>query len=86
MPATGDGWPIAQLRSDIASRLLNIEGTAGSVANGNLEAIGALLSDVDSYTVVGTQIVNEPRQLLSVDLGLLLVETRACRELVGIPI
>ena len=70
MPATEDGWPIAQLRSDIESRLLNIEGTAGSVANGNLEAISALLSDVDSDTVVGTQIVNQLRQLLSVDLGL----------------
>ena len=64
----------------------NVEGTAGSVANGNLAAIGALLSDVESDTVVGTQIVNELRHLLSVDLGLLLVETRACRELVGIPI
>ena len=64
----------------------NVEGTAGSVANGNLAAIGALLSNVDSDTVVETQIVNELRHVLSVDLGLLLVETRACRELVGIPI
>ena len=64
----------------------NVEGTAGSVANGHLAAIGALLSDVDSDTVVGTQVVNELRDVLSVDLGLSLVETRACRELVGIPI
>jgi hypothetical protein len=64
----------------------NIEGTAGSVANGNLAAIGALLSDVESDTVVGTQIVNELRHVLSVDLGLSLVETRARRQLVGIPI
>ena len=64
----------------------NVEGTAGSVANGNLAAIGALLSDVESDMVVGTQIVNELRHVLSVDLGLSLVETRACRQLVGIPI
>ena len=36
-----DGRPIAQLRSDIESRVRNVEGTAGSVANGNLAAIGA---------------------------------------------
>jgi len=64
----------------------NTEGSAGSVANGNLAAIGALLSDVESGTVVGTPIVNELRHVLSVNLGLSLVETRACRQLVGIPI
>jgi hypothetical protein len=35
---------------------------------------------------VGTQIVGELRHVLSVDLGLSLVETRACRRLVGVPI
>ena len=59
MRAHGRRRPIAQLRSDIESRVRNIEGTAGSVANGNLAAIGALLSNVESDTVVETHIVNE---------------------------
>jgi hypothetical protein len=77
---------IDQLRSDIESRVHNIEGAAGSVASGNLAAIGALLSDLENDTVVGTSIANELRHVVSVDLGLSLVETRACRQLVGIPI
>ena len=77
---------IDQFRSDIESRVHNIEGAAGSVAGGNLAATGALLSALETNTVVGTQIVNELRHVVSVDLGLSLVETRACRQLVGIAI
>jgi hypothetical protein len=77
---------IDQLRSDIESRVHNIEGAAGSAAGGNLAAIGALLSDLENDTGLGTQIANELRHVLSVDLGLSLVETRACRQLVGSPI
>ena len=77
---------IDQLRSDIESRVHSIEGTAGSVASGNPAAIGALLSDLGNATVMATPIVNELRHVVSVDLGLSLVETRACRQLVGSPI
>ncbi len=75
-----------QLRSDIESRLHNIEGAAGSVASGNLAAIGTLLSDLETDKAVGTQVVSELRHVVSVDLGLSLVETGACRQLVGIHI
>jgi hypothetical protein len=77
---------IDQLRSDVESRARRIETAAGSVAGGNLAVIGALVSDLETDTVVGTPIVKELRHVLSVDLGLSLVETRACRQLVGIPI
>lgn len=77
---------IDQLRSDIESRVHNIESATGSVATGNLAAIGTLLSDLENSKVMGTQIVNKIRHVVSVDLGLSLVETRACRQLVGIPI
>ena len=77
---------IDQLRSDIDSRVRTIEGAAGSVASGNLTAIGSLLGDLESSTTVGPQIVGQLRRVVSVDLGLSLVETRACRRLVGIPI
>jgi hypothetical protein len=77
---------IDQLRSDIESRLHNVVGAAGSVASGNLAAIGPLVSDLENDTVLGTPIVNELRHVVSVDLGLSLVETRACRQLIGIPV
>jgi len=50
---------IDQLCSDIDLRVHNIEGAAGSVASGNLAAIGGLLSDLENDPVVGTQIVND---------------------------
>jgi hypothetical protein len=75
-----------QLRSEIESRVKNLRDAAGSVASGNLAAVGTLLSDLENDKAVGTQIVNELRHVVSVDLGLSLVETRACRQLVGIPI
>ncbi|HTP18099.1 MAG TPA: hypothetical protein VMJ65_00755 [Solirubrobacteraceae bacterium] len=75
-----------QLRSDVASRLKALEGTASSVAGGNIAAIGSLLADLENAKVLGTQITSELRHVVSVDLGLSLAETRACRQLVGIPI
>jgi hypothetical protein len=77
---------IDQLSSDIQARVRNIQGAAGGVASGNLAAVGTLLNDLEADTVVGTQIANELRHIVSVDLGLSLVETRACRQLVGIPV
>jgi hypothetical protein len=77
---------LAQLRADIASRLSSLEGAAGSVAGGNLAAIGTLLGDLESDKVLPGQIAGELQHLVSVDLGLSVAETRACRQLVGIPI
>jgi hypothetical protein len=75
-----------QLRSDIVSRLRDLEGTASSVAGGNLAAIGTLLSDLENDKVLGPQIASELSHVASVDLGLSLAETAACRQLVGVPI
>ncbi len=77
---------LAQLRADIASRLSSLEGAAGSVASGNLAAIGTLLGDLESDKVLPGQISSELQHVVSVDLGLSVAETRACRQLVGIPI
>jgi hypothetical protein len=76
----------AQLRADVAPRLRALEGAAGSVAAGNLAAIGTLVSDLGADGALPTEVVTGLRHLLSVDLGLSLVETRACRQLVGIPV
>ena len=77
---------IERLRSDIESRVHNLKGAADSVANGNLAAIGTLVSDLENDNGVGTQIAGELRHVVPVDLGISLAETRACRQLVGIPI
>jgi hypothetical protein len=75
-----------QLRSDIATRLRDLEGTASSITAGNIAAIGTLVSDLENDKALGTQITGELSHVVSVDLGLSLVETRACRQLAGIPI
>jgi hypothetical protein len=77
---------IEQLRSDVESRLHALEGAASNVASGNLLAIGTLVSDLENDRVLGTQMASELRHVVSVDLGLSLVETRTCRALVGIPL
>jgi hypothetical protein len=73
-----------QLQSEIASRVNTLQHDAGSLASGNFGAIGTILHDLKSDTAVGTQIVDELRHVLSVDLGLSLVETPACQQLVGV--
>ena len=76
----------AQLRIGVASRLRTLEGAATSVASGNLAAIGALAGDLGNDGAIGAQVVSEVRHLSSVDLGVSVVETRACRQLPGIPV
>lgn len=75
-----------QLRSNITSHLRELEGTATSISGGNLAAIGTLVTDLQDDKVLGTQVARELRHVVTVDLGLSLVETRACRQLAGIPI
>jgi hypothetical protein len=77
---------IEQLRSDIEARAHAIKSTASSLASGNLLAIASLVSELANDKVVGPQIASELRHVVSVDLGLSLAETRACRQLVGIPL
>ncbi|MBV9417259.1 MAG: hypothetical protein JO363_19895 [Solirubrobacterales bacterium] len=75
-----------QLRTEIESRARKLQGDAGSIAGGNLGAIAALLGDLQSDGAIGTQIGSELQRVVSVDLGLSMAETRACRALLGIPI
>jgi hypothetical protein len=75
-----------RLRSALQSRALKLEADANSVASGSLAAIGTLVNDLDSAKAMGPQIGNELQRVVSVDLGLSLAETSACRQLVGIPI
>jgi hypothetical protein len=74
-----------RLRSDLQARVRQIEDDARSVAGGNIAAIGTLLSDVQNDRAVGPQMVDRLRQIVSVDLGLSLVHTRACQQLIGMP-
>jgi hypothetical protein len=77
---------LAHLRSELETRVSEIQRDAQRVASGDLIAIGTLLSDVEQDRTMAPQLAKEVRQVVSVDLGLSLVETQACRQLVGIPI
>ena len=75
-----------QLRAEIASRLSSLKGAAGSVAGGDFAAIGTLIDDLESAQALPARIAGELQHVVSVDLGVSVAETRACRQLVGIPI
>lgn len=63
-----------------------IEGDAHRVTSASLSAIPALLSDLEGDRALAPRLAGEVRRVVSVDLGLSLAETRACRQLVGIPV
>jgi len=72
-----------QLRSDVQSHVQGIESAAGSVAGGNLGAIGTLLSDLRNAASMGGQIVAHLRGVAS-ELGVSLASSPSCRQLVGL--
>jgi hypothetical protein len=73
-----------RLRSDLQGRVREVEADARSVAGGNIAAIGTLLSDLNNDRAVAPQMVDRLRQIVSVDLGLSIVQIRACQQLIGI--
>ena len=72
-----------QLRSDVQSHMQGIETAAGSVAGGNLGAIGTLLSDLRNTPSMGGQIVGHLREVAS-ELGVSLASSPSCRQFVGL--
>jgi hypothetical protein len=77
---------LERLRSELDARVHAIEGDAHRVASGSLSAIPALLSDLEGDRALAPRLAGEVGRVVSVDLGLSLAETRACRQLVGIPV
>ena len=73
-----------RLRADLQRRVREIEDDARSVASGNIPAIATLLSDLKNDRAVGPQMFDRLRQIVSVDLGLSVVQIRACQQLIGI--
>jgi hypothetical protein len=45
-----------------------------------------IVDQLKDDTAIAPQIIRELRHVISVDLGVSLVETHACRALVGIPV
>jgi len=74
---------VDQLRSDVQSHLHGIESAASSVASGNLGAISTLLSDLGDAPSMQGQIVGHLRDVAS-ELGVSLVSSPSCRQLVGL--
>jgi hypothetical protein len=77
---------LERLRSDLEGRVHAIEGDAHRVTGGDLGAIGALLSDLGNDRAAAPRLAGAMGRVVSVELGLSLAETRACRQLAGIPI
>ena len=73
-----------RLRTDLQRRVRQLEDDARGVASGNIPAIATLLSDLKNDRAVGPQMVDRLRQIVSVDLGLSVVQIRACQQLIGI--
>jgi len=81
----GQAWADAdRLRTDLQRRVREIEEDARSVAGGNIPAIATLLSDLKNDRAMGPQMVDQLRQIVSVDLGLSVVQIRSCQQLSGI--
>jgi hypothetical protein len=76
----------AQLVAEIQTRVTTLQRVADQVAGGNLSALGTLVGDLQNDTALPNTLAGEVHHLVSVDLGVSLVETRACRQLVGIPV
>jgi hypothetical protein len=74
-----------RLRSDLQGRVREIEQDARSVAGGNIAAIGTLLGHLKNDRAAGPQLVDRLHQIVSVDLGLSVIQIRACQQLIGIP-
>jgi hypothetical protein len=74
---------VDQLRSDLQSHVHGIENAAGSVAGGNLGAIGTLLSDLGNAPSMKGQIVGDLREVAS-ELGVSLASSSSCQQLVGL--
>jgi hypothetical protein len=73
-----------RLRTDLQRRVREIEDDARSVASGNIPAIATLLGDLKNDRAVAPQMVDRLRQIVSVDLGLSVVQIRACQQLIGV--
>jgi hypothetical protein len=74
------------LRAEIARRAAGLQSAASSLTSGNLLAIVTIVDQLKDDTAIAPQIIRELRHVISVDLGVSLVETHACRALVGIPV
>lgn len=79
--------PLARIRDALAAttrlrhQLLHL-----GVPPGAQTAISSLVRDLETGKLPVAQVVEDVRHLLSANLGVSLVEARACRQLIGIPI
>lgn len=74
-----------RLRSQVESRINDLQRAAARVQSGDLSALSTLIDDLRSDKALGAQMSGELRHFVTADLGLSLAGTPACRELVGIP-
>ncbi len=76
----------AALGGELQTQLARVRSAAGQVESGNPLAALAAVENLKADSGLATDVVGTVRRLASVDLGLAVVETSACRRLAGSPV
>ena len=76
----------AALGSDVQTQITRIKSAAGQVESGNPLAALAAVENLKADSGLATDVAGAVRHLASVDLGLAVIETSACRRLAGSPV
>lgn len=76
----------AALGSEVQTQIARVKSAAGQVESGNPLAALAAVENLKADSGLATDVVGAVRHLASVDLGLAVVETSACRRLAGSPV
>ena len=66
--------------------MTNINTAANKLKSGNTQAARALVDDLGAQTGAVVVVLNDLRQVSFTDLGIAMLQTKACRQLAGIPI
>jgi hypothetical protein len=72
--------------SDLQTPLTNINTAADKLENGNTAAAQALVDDLGAQTGPIVAVLNDLHQVSFTDLGIAMLQTKACRQVAGVPI
>jgi hypothetical protein len=90
LPATQRSSPaehrFKRLMSNLQTQMTNINIAANKLENGNSAAAQALVDDLGAQTGPIVAVLNDLRQVSFTDLGIAMLQTKACRQAAGIPI
>lgn len=77
---------VAQFGERLRTQLSHVKSATSDLENGNPMAALAAINDISAISGLASGFVGAIQHSASVDLGLAIVETRACRQLFGSPV